>query len=303
MLLNIGFSWLVGSWFSRRWMRSSGVGANDIEPALRKFDLAAAGLSAVGSASAMLAATAVMGGVGLREACPMFWTMVSATDYGRAGCVTILAMAALFLVRLVGGKGGATNAAVAAGMAVFAVTRASMGHAGENGFWTITVAAEAMHFSAIGVWTGAVMVSGWVVLSDSRVSMFPVHFTDRYLELMSQAAMFAVVAIIGTGFYSAWHRVGTTEHLLNTAYGLTLLAKVGLVLAAIALGGYNKFVGLPAASRSPRGLSLVRAVLEVETFLLLGALLAAVALTSQQPPRDVVMPQVFPGGVNSFFLR
>lgn len=183
------------------------------------------------------------------------------------GCVTILVRMALFLVRLAGGKGRGTNTTVATALAVFAVTRASMGHAGENGLWTISLAAEAVHFSANGLWTGAVMVSGWFVLSDARISMFAVHVTDRYLEVMSQAAMLAVVAINGTGIYSAWHRVETTEHLLNTAYGMTLLAKVGLVMAAIALGGYNKFVGLPAASRSSRRLSLVRAVLQFETIL------------------------------------
>lgn len=284
MLVNTGFAWLVGSWFARHWVRSSGVGADDLEPALRKFDLAAAGLSMVGSVSALLAATAVMAGVGLREACPMFWTMVSSTDYGRAGGVTIFAMSAVFLVRLAGGIGRGTTIAVAAALAVYAVTRASMGHAGEDGFWTITLAAEAVHLSAIGLWTGAVMVSGWFVLSDARVSAFAVHDLDKYLDMMSQAAMLAVVAIIGTGVYSGLHRVGTTEHLLHTAYGMTLLAKVGLVMATLALGGYNKFVGLPAASRSPRGLGLVRAVLQVETFLLLGALFAAGALTSQQPP-------------------
>lgn len=284
LLLNLGFAWLVGSIFARHWMRSSGVGAEDFEPALRKLDLSAAGLTAVGSVSALLAATAVMGGVGLREACPMFWTMVSATDYGRAGCVTIFAMMVLLFVRLAGGVGNGTNSAVAALLAVFAVIRASMGHAGEDGFWTVTLAAEAVHFSAIGLWTGAVVVSGWFVLSDARVSTFAVHATGRYLDRMSQAAMFAVVAIIGTGIYSGWQRVGTSEHLLNTAYGMTLLVKVGLVLVAIALGGFNKFVGLPAASSSPRGISLVRAVLRFETIFLLGALLAAAALTSQQPP-------------------
>ncbi|MDQ2987716.1 MAG: CopD family protein, partial [Pseudomonadota bacterium] len=284
LLLNIGFAWLVGAWFARHWMRSSGVGTDDFEPALRKLDLAAAGVSVASSASALLAATAVMGGIGLREACPMFWTMVSSTDYGRAGCVTILAMTVLLFVRLAGRVGHGINIAIAALLAIFAVTRASMGHAGEDGFWTVALAVEAVHFSAIGLWTGAVMVSGWFVLNGARVRTFAAHASGRYLAMMSQAAMLAVVGIIGTGVYSAWHRVGTTEHLLHTSYGMTLLAKVGLVMVAIALGGYNKFVGLPAASRSPCGLGLVRAILRVETFLLLGALFAAAALTSQQPP-------------------
>jgi putative copper resistance protein D len=84
--------------------------------------------------------------------------------------------------------------------------------------------------------------------------------------------------------YNGWHRVGSSAHLLHTEYGWTLLAKVALVLAAIGLGGYNKYAGLPAAARSARGLALVRAVLQLESILLLGALAAAAVLTSQQPP-------------------
>lgn len=287
LLLNIGFTWLVGSWLARWWMHSSGVDRDDFEPALRKFDLIAAGLSVAGSTAALLVATAVMGGVGLREACPMFWTMVSTTDYGHAACLAILAMLVVFALRLPRGTSRFRSIAAFASMVTFAVTRSSMGHAGEEGFWSAPLAAEAVHFSAIGVWTGAVMVSGWFVLNPSRVAALTVHATDRYLDLMSQAAMLAVIAIIGTGLYSAWHRVGTSEHLLHSVYGTILLVKIGLVLAAIALGGFNKFVGLPLVSRSSRGLGVVRAVLQVETFLLVGALLAAASLTSQQPPASM----------------
>ena len=284
LLLNLGFTWLVGSWFARYWLRSSGVDHDHFEPALRKLDLMAAAISAVASASALLSATAIMGGVGLREACPMFWMMVSTTDYGHAGCAIIVAMLVLFFVRLVGGVGRSSDIAVVLLLAVFSAIRASMGHAGEEGFWTIPLAVEAIHFFAIGLWTGAVMVSGWFVLHETRIRTFDTGSIDQYLELMSQAAMLAVVAIVATGIYSAWHRVGSSEHLVHTTYGITLLVKVALVLLAIALGGYNKFLGLPAASRSLRGVTLVRVVLQVETLLLLGALLAAAILTTQQPP-------------------
>ncbi len=282
VLVDAGFAWLLGSWCARRWLRASG--ADDCEPALRSPDRAAAGLAVLGSVAALLAATAVMGGLGLRQALPLFWTMVSATDYGRAGAVTVLAMLALLLLRHAGGNGRGADAAAALALAVFSVTRASMGHAGENGFWTFPLAAEAVHLAAIGVWTGAVMVSGWFVLDDARVAALGAHASGRYLERMSQAAMLAVAAIAGTGIYSGWQRVGTAQHLFNTAYGATLLVKVAVVVAAVALGGYNKFVGLPAAARSPRGIRQVRAVLQVETFLLLAALAAAAVLTSQQPP-------------------
>lgn len=286
LVLNVGFCWLVGSWFARRWLALSGAGLSG-EPALRRSDLLAAGMAALGSAAALLAATAVMGGVGLREACPMLWMMITSTDYGQAGCVTILAMLALLALRLYNPIGRAGEFAALLLLGVFAITRSSMGHAGEGGLWTMALAAEVMHFSAIGLWTGAVMVTGWLVLDESGIAHLGTQTTDRYLDLMSQAALFAVGAIAATGVYSAWHRLASPAQLVDTGYGITLLAKVGLVLSAIALGGYNKFVGLPAASRSMAGLRLVRSVLRIETALLLGAVLAASALISQQPPSAI----------------
>jgi putative copper resistance protein D len=287
LLLNLGFAWLVGSWFARCWMRASLVDCDRFEPRLRKLDLWASGLGVVSSALALLAATAVMGGVGLREACPMFWMMVSSTDYGHAGTVAVLAISTVFFNRLVGSRHQVVDVVVLIALALFAVTRASMGHAGEEGLWTLTLAAEAVHFSAIGVWTGAVLVSAWYVLHTSTIGSLGVRITDRYLDLMSQAAMAAVIAIVITGVYSGWHRVGAAEHLTHTSYGITLLVKVGLVLAAIALGGYNKYVGLPAASRSTAGVRRARAVLQVESFVLFAVMLAAAILTAQQPPASM----------------
>ncbi|WP_295995034.1 CopD family protein [Rugamonas sp.] len=283
-LLNVSFAWLVGSWFARYWIQSNGTDRDECEPALRKLDLLASGLGAVCSAVALLAATAVMGGVGLREACPMFWMMVSSTDYGHAGSIATLAMIVVFSVRSLGSVSHVSDLVVAMTLTAFAVTRASMGHAGEEGFWTLTLAAEAVHFSAIGLWTGAVLVSAWFTLNKARVATFEIGASDRYLDLMSRAAMVAVIAIAATGIFSAWHRVGTSDNLFHTSFGVTLLVKVALVLAAVAVGGYNKFIGLPTASRSHSGVRLVRAALQFESVLLLGALLAAAILTSQQPP-------------------
>lgn len=284
LLINVGFAWLVGSWSARRWMRASGVDSNVFEPTLRRIDLWASGLGAASSVLALLVATAVMGGVGLREACPMFWMMVTRTDYGHAGAITILAISALFFIRLAGGARRGVDIVALLALGLFAVTRASMGHAGEEGLWTLTLAAEAIHFFAIGVWTGAVFVSGWYALRTSTIGARGVSTTDRYLDLMSRAAMAAVIAIVITGVYSGWHRVGTPEHLAHTTYGITLLIKVGFVIVAIALGGYNKYFGLPAASKSVAGVSIAKVVLRVESVVLLMVLLAAAVLTSQQPP-------------------
>ena len=284
VLLNIGFIWLVGSWFARRWLRASGGMRNDFEPALRKVDLAAAGLSAVASGAALYAATAVMGGTTLPEAGPVFWVMLSTTHYGHVGSITVLAMVFLFAIRLRGGVSRGSDIASAFIIVAFTVTRASMGHAGEDGFWSVALAVESIHFFSIGLWTGAVFVSAYFILSPTRVASCSAAVTNRYLELMSRGALFAVIFIIGTGLYIAWHRVDTVAHLVNSSYGITLLVKITLVASAIGLGGYNKFFGLPAAARSAHGIDVVRRVLQLESVLLLGALTAAAVLTSQQPP-------------------
>lgn len=280
-LVDFGFAWLVGSWLGRRWLQAGGVPPTHFQPSLRKLDIAAAGLMILSSAAAFWAAAAVMGGLPLAEAGSMLWTMLSTTSYGHAGGIGMVAIALLLVLRLAGGFGPTAQVAVLLLLSVFTVTRASMGHAGEEGFLSIPLAAESIHLFAVAVWTGMVMVSGWFVLDRAAIAR-PV--LSAYLDAMSNAAMVAVAAIVGTGVYSGWHRVGTAGHLVDTRYGITLLVKVTLVLLAIALGGYNKYAGLPAAADSAEGVRRVRFVLRLETLALLGALAAAAFLVSQLPP-------------------
>ena len=240
----------------------------------------AAGVAVAASVLSLLAATAVMGGSGLTEACGMFWMMVGSTAYGLSGGVAIAALLVVLALRWPQRRSAGREMAVAAAMLVFAVTRASMGHAGEQGIWTMAMAAESIHLSAIAVWVGVVAVSGCCVLS-ARMSAAD---RNRYLDWMSWTATGAIGTIVITGIYSGWHRVGYAGNLIYTVYGLTLLGKIALVLAAIGIGGYNKFIGLPAASRSYQGVVTVRLALRVEMVLLTGAILAAAILTSQQPP-------------------
>ncbi|MBB3222068.1 copper resistance D family protein [Pseudoduganella umbonata] len=282
-LLNLGFTWLVGTWFARRWL-PAGRPISDWLVSLRRYDNAAIVVTIAASAAALWAATAIMAGVPLGEAGNMFWTMLTTTAHGNAGCVAIAVMVLLLGVRCLGKDGRATESLVLLLLVIFAATRASMGHAGEEGWWTAPHVAETVHLVAIAIWSGAVIVSAWPVLQPARVQELPRVATDHYLDRMSQAAMLAVIAIAATGIYSGWHRVGSAEHLVHTQYGYTLLTKVGLVLGAIALGGYNKFWGLPGAARSATGVAVVRRVLQIEAVLLLGALAAAAYLTVQQPP-------------------
>lgn len=286
LLLNLGFTWLLGSFLARRWLRAAGA-SEDVATGLRRFDGVAAGLSALAAVGAMWAATAIMAGVALSEAGDMVWMMLLSTDHGHASCVLLITMLATAVVRIAGIGERGSELLAASLLLLFALVRASMGHAGEGGYLTMVMLAEAVHFIAIGVWTGAVLVSGWFVLGGASVQGLTLASIGRYLDAMSGAAMAAVIAIIVTGMYSAWHRVGSGDNLMHTQYGWTLMGKVALVVGAIGLGGYNKFVGLPAAARSLSGVRIVRNVLRIETILLVGALVAAALLTGQQPPSAV----------------
>lgn len=282
--LNAAFAWLVGSWLARRWLVASGIPRTDAEALLRSGDIAAATLGVLGTGAMLWASAAVMGGVSLQEAKDVVWQMLTMTSIGRAGYISFFAITLVLVIRALRSTAVLRELTVLAALSLFAFVRASMGHAGENGYWTLPFAAEVIHLSAMGAWTGLVAVSAWKSMpADARQP--DLNRLAHYLDSMSAAAMVAAVAVFVTGLFNAWNRVGTVDNLLgNSIYTTALLIKVGLVGAALILGGYNKFIGLTLARGSVHGLGRVKLVLMVESVVLLAVLFAAAVLTSQQPP-------------------
>jgi putative copper resistance protein D len=284
VLVNGAFAWLVGSWLARRWLAKADGSLVQAEGILRPLDILAATIGVIGVGAAMWATTAVMGGVSLLEAKDLFWQMLTSTSIGRAGYISLAAISIALIFRTLRTTSAWREWTVLAALAVFAFIRASMGHAGENGYWTAAFAAEFVHLSAMGVWTGLVAVSGWKVISSSSLSLEASSVT-KYLESMSTAALAAVMAIFATGFFNAWHRVGSVDALFSdNLYSYALLTKLALVCIGLLLGGYNKFIGLPRAQHAAHGVERVKLVLTVESFILTLVLVAAAVLTSQQPP-------------------
>jgi putative copper resistance protein D len=284
VLLNAAFAWLLGSWLARPWLFSAGDSRMESEGQLRLLDIAAAALGVLATGAALWASTAVMGGVGLFEARDLFWQMLTTTSVGRSGYVSLGAITLVLVVRTFDSTSAWREWTVLATLGVFAFVRASMGHAGENGYWTVPFASEVVHVSAMGAWTGLVAVS--VLRGIGAPTLQPdLKRIAIYLDLMSATATAAVAAVFITGLFNAWHRVGTFENLFdNSVYTTALIVKVGLVCVALVLGGYNKFFGLAHARSSAQGLERVKFVLKVESFVLLAVLIAAAVLTSQQPP-------------------
>jgi putative copper resistance protein D len=263
---------------------ASGIPRTDAEALLRSGDIVAAAFGVLATAAMLWTSAAVMGGVSLQEAKDVVWQMLTMTSIGRAGYISFFAITLVLVVRALRSTAEWREWTVLAALGLFAFVRASMGHAGENGYWTLPFAAEVIHLTGMGTWTGLVAVSAWKSM-PTGAGQPDLNRLARYLDSMSAAAMVAVVAVFVTGLFNAWNRIGTVENLFgDSIYTTALLIKVGLVGAALILGGYNKFIGLALARGSLHGLERVKLVLKVESIVLLAVLFAAAVLTSQQPP-------------------
>ena len=178
-------------------------------------------------------------------------------------------------------------------MALFLYTRSMVSHASANGDLSALMAADWLHLICICVWVGEVFVAAFIMLaSPAGARTDDRDACRRYVESLSTSATFALAGIFATGLFNAWHNLDEPGALTGTPYGATLLVKVSLVMLAVMLGGFNRFMvmppltaalrsGDPAASVFARRFSMI---LRIEAGVLLGVLILAANLSSTSPP-------------------
>jgi len=279
-LLNIAFSVLLGLASARHWLSdANGAWADSVHQRLLAVWRPAAVACLAGEFAALWSAAATMAGVSPTDAAPALWTMLSATGFGKAGllglaCAAVLAVAGPALLRRAGGLLAALFI-----LAVFAAARAANSHAAEEGLLSIGLLIEWTHFVLVSLWLGGVAVAAWLVMSSAQTAPVP------YMRRLSGAATLAIAGIFATGIFNAWHGLGSPSQAFGNPYGEALVTKVVLVLLAAAMGAYNKLEAFPQAEAgSLTALGRARTVLQIESFVLAGAMLAAAVLVAQQPP-------------------
>ena len=272
VLLNSAFAWICGALFSAWCLRHAAF------PSIRfvsRSSALAACACLTGALLALWCACALMADVRLGPALGMLSNMLVDTAYGRAGLVSVAAMAAVALITLV----RPCFILPALLLLVFALARASMSHAAEHGIASAGTLLEAMHLLFVALWAGVVAVAGWRVLPKAEPGG---KDTASYLAAISSAATLALAGIVATGLWNAWQRIETLEQMTSHSYGIALTVKLGLFALAACLGAWNRFVGFPAAKCEP---ARAIAVLRIESLVLLAAFVAAAILTLQEPPR------------------
>ncbi len=284
VLLNASFAWMIGVLSARFWLRhSESKNHRHVHVALQRSGLVAAALCLIASIAVLWVAAAVMSGKSLAEANDMLGLMLTKTVYGQTGLIGLLLLALSILFFILWARTRLYSFLLLVSLCAFAISRASVSHAGENALFSVSLLVEWLHLVLIALWVGGVAIAAWIVLPIASTDNQQSSLLQPYMESLSFAAMIALIGIVATGLYNAWHRLESINDLVGNAYGTALIIKLVLVGMAILLGGYNKFIGFPAFVHAPEK-SHAMTVLRIESIVLFGVLIAAAVLTSQQPP-------------------
>jgi copper transport protein len=179
--------------------------------------------------------------VGVQSLLPLFVTREGLYLVALALALAFCGMA-VFAVDIYPGRRSLIAVGATAALAVFVHVLA--GHAdAPSALQPFNVFLQWVHMTAIGVWTGGLV---WLLLG--------LRGRDREeraaaVVAFSRVATVTLVVVLATGGLRALVEIQPLSNLFSTAYGQTLLVKVGLVVALVALGALNHYRFVPALSR------------------------------------------------------
>jgi copper transport protein len=212
---------------------------------------ACAAALAVAAFAGIVAEGAAGGGFGVSSALrPSVVAAILTTHFGRvwlaqALLATLLALAATAAVRW--RRAGYVAVACAAGLIV---TPSLAGHASVAG--RLAFAADVAHVAAAAVWIGGL---AFVLFALARARDARWETAAEVVPRFSALAFGSVGVLLAAGAVSGYVDVHAWRGLTETTYGRLLLAKVGLVVPLLALGGLLNRVVVPqlrADASSPR---------------------------------------------------
>lgn len=295
--LNLSLAVLVGASAATLWLRTrTSPWARAMLPRLRTALLAGTGTAILAYVAILWIEAASMAEVPLAEAWPAVRSLITGTHFGLAWMIGAAALVVAGAASAAGARfqaAAATSAVRIGAIGVLLYSRSMVSHAGAAGDFTWAVAVDWVHLVLVSIWVGEVIVAGLLTLrqlpdgtSGNRADC------ATYVDALSRSATFALVGIFLSGAISTWRVLESPADLFGNPYGTTLLIKVGLVLFAAALGGFNRFYVMPSLLYSLRLQGqAVRAdsarfarVLQLEAIVLVAVLIAAAFLTSTSPP-------------------
>ena len=152
--------------------------------------------------------------------------------------------------------------------------------------------ADFLHLLAAAFWAGALFhfALATPLIMRSLSSGARLSCLSAMAPRFSMVAALSVAALIVTGVFGAWAQV-TVFPALNTPYGLTLLAKVAMVVPLLLLAGLNLMWVRPRLARDADAGRWLKRLLMGEAVLALLVLASVGVLTSLEPARQVASRQ------------
>jgi copper resistance protein D len=171
--------------------------------------------------------------------------------------------------------------AIVAGSVALSHAQARLDH-----HWLLLVLTAAHHFGMAG-WAGA-MPSLLVTMRRSGTAKGAHVLASRF----STMAIVSVTLLVVAGAVMTYFYVGSWGGMYGTSYGFMLLAKIYLLLLALALGATNFFLVRQTRGDSQPLLIRLRRFSEAEIAFGFMAILAGASLTSQPPAIDTTRDQL-----------
>ena len=170
-----------------------------------------------------------------------------------------------------------------ASLLLIAFAKAATGHAADQGDFTLVEALQAIHILATAVWSGAVLVSGLIVLPElSRLRGHTAVW--HYTASLSRSATYALIAVLLSGIYTADRELNNTlAGLWTSAWGKILIVKIAFVLVAVSLGATCRLLHRRADSTQQRSTQIVRLVTS-EAVVMIAVICLSGLLGNNAPP-------------------
>jgi copper transport protein len=182
------------------------------------------------------------------------------------------------------------------------------GHAAQTSPAGLTLSADWLHLVSGSLWLGGLV--GLLVLWFAVPAGRRVGALAAVVPRFSNLALGAVAVLAISGTIEAIDHMPTLNALWKTGYGVAILVKIGILLAALVVASGNLLRTAPAlaaARRDPQRASgaagLLRGLALGETALVAGAVFVAALLSSLAPPppafalQNAALAQVGPGPV------
>jgi copper transport protein len=166
-----------------------------------------------------------------------------------------------------------------------AFTAPMAGHTGEHAPTGLLICTDTMHVLCMSAWLGGLVML--LIVFGLVARRLPGPDGTRLMAVVvgrfSILARFAVLMLLLTGVTQSVALVGSVGALLDTEYGLLVLAKIVLLALLIGLGGFNQRWALPRLRRLAAGSGepgRAGAILRQSVALEVGFALVVIAVTS-----------------------